>query len=42
MECEAEGHIGTPLVCMLAADHPGLHWDGEENISWKEGRPDER
>ena len=40
-ECLVERSVGTPLICMLPEGHEGLHWDGEENVSWKVGNPDE-
>ena len=33
--------VCNPLVCNLDPGHPGLHYDSAEEISWKEGGPDE-
>lgn len=29
------------LVCSLAGNHDGLHWDGIDDISWIQGKLDE-
>jgi hypothetical protein len=28
------------LVCNLPMGHDGLHWDGQDDITWKAGPPD--
>jgi hypothetical protein len=33
--------VESPLVCNLDRGHPGLHYDSQEDISWKEGGRDE-
>ncbi len=35
--CPAES---GPLLCMLAQDHDGLHYDDLDDVSWTEGRTD--
>jgi len=29
------------LVCCRETGHPGLHYDGVDDVSWKDGAPDE-
>jgi hypothetical protein len=35
--CQAENRA---LICMLAPDHEGLHYDDIDDVSWKDGKPD--
>ena len=28
------------LICSLERGHVGMHYDGADNITWKEGKPD--
>lgn len=28
------------LVCNRTAHHDGLHWDGSDDISWIQGKPE--
>ena len=30
------------LLCSLPEEHDGLHYDDLVNVSWKDGKPDER
>ena len=34
------GGVGV-LACWLEEDHGGLHYDEGDDVSWKEGKPDE-
>ena len=45
-ECTASATVsgskpGCVLVCNLPEGHSSdLHWDGQDDITWKEGQPD--
>lgn len=38
-ECITSGPL-TILICSLPDGHAGLHWDGDDNVMWREGKPD--
>ena len=40
-ECTELADASGPLVCHRPIGHDGLHYDGQDNISWKVGQPDE-
>jgi hypothetical protein len=32
---------GARLICSREIRHPGLHYDGVDDVSWKDGAPDD-
>ena len=41
-ECVSLNDVDSPLVCHLPAGHEGgWHYDADENITWKVGKPDD-
>ena len=40
-ECSDLRDVNSPLVCHLPIGHQGPHYDGDENVTWKVGEPDD-